>query len=108
MPQTATNRHGGPIDAESVFTLFGDDYVHELFEALEDGPATVDELTDRCRASRVTIYRRLNDLEELGFVRSRTKIRSDGNHCKVFRTVDRTVRITLSPDGVDVELEGDR
>ena len=108
MPQQSTNRRDRSIDAESVFSVFGDDYAREVLEALEDGPATVDELTDRCRASRVTIYRRLNELEELGFVRSRTRVRSDGNHCKVFRTVDRTVRITLSPDGFDVELECDR
>ena len=108
MSQQSTNRHGRSIDAESVFSLFGDDYARELLEALGTGPATVNELTDRCRASRVTIYRRLNELEELGFVRSHTKVRRDGNHCKVFQSTDRTLTITLSPDGFEAELECDR
>lgn len=109
MPRSATDRTRRTVDvdvdADAVLSVLGDEYAREILEALADGPATVGELAERCAGSRVTIYRRLDDLEAVGFVRSGTKLRPDGNHCTVYRPTDRTLTVTLSADGVEATFE---
>lgn len=92
------------IDIDAALSLLGDEYAQAILEVLRDGPATARELTDRCPGSKVTIYRRLNDLTDAGLVESAPKIRTDGNHCKIYRTVVEEVTISLTDDGFEAKV----
>ena len=104
MAQSTTNRPERTVDTDTALSLLSDEYSREILDVLTDGPATANELVEHCSASRVTIYRRLNSLEDAGLVRSRTKLRGDGNHCAVYRSTVETVRISLTDDGLEVEF----
>lgn len=104
MAQSTTNRTERTVDTDTALSLLSDEYSREILDVLTDGPATANELVEHCRASRVTVYRRLNSLEDAGFVQSRTKLRCDGNHCAVYRRTVETVRISLTDDGLEVEF----
>jgi DNA-binding transcriptional ArsR family regulator len=89
-------------DSPPHLELMADDYALAILETLTDGPKRGRELTDACRGSRSTVYRRLNRLVEAGFVTEETALDSDGHHCKRFRLVRDTVTVTIDHDGLTV------
>lgn len=93
------------IDVEAALTLLGDEYVQEIFAVLREEPATAREITDQCSGSKVTIYRRLNDLADAGLVESEPQIRPDGNHCKRYRVLVDELTISLTGDGFEATVE---
>lgn len=101
MPSRETQRQS--IDVDAVFDLLSDPYATEILSILGDGPTTAIELADRCNGSRVTVYRRLNRLEDAGLVSCDTRIRRDGNHCGVYRLAVRELTVTLTEDGFEAE-----
>ncbi|AEH36056.1 ArsR/SmtB family transcription factor [Halopiger xanaduensis] len=96
------NEHGLEIDA--ALALLGDDYAQEILAVLIENPATAKELTERCPGSRVTIYRRLNRLEDAGLVETEIRIRSDGNHCERYRLAVEKITVSITEDGFESEL----
>ena len=95
------------IDIDAALSLLGDEYAQAILEVLREGPATARELTDRCPGSKVTIYRRLNDLTDAGLVASAPQIRTDGNHCKIYRAAVDEVTISLTDDGFEARAEAE-
>lgn len=94
-----------PPDCDSILELLGDEYAREILDALAAGPATATELVDRCDGSDVTIYRRLNCLEDAGVVRSTPKLSPNGNHCSRYEVVLERVTISMTEDGVAIEVD---
>ncbi|WP_256300680.1 ArsR/SmtB family transcription factor [Haloarchaeobius salinus] len=84
-------------DASDILELLDDDYARRILEVLEDGPLPARALVDRCEASKPTVYRRLNRLEEQGFVSVDIDIDRDGHHRKVFEST--LVSATFELDG---------
>lgn len=95
------------VDTDELLTLLSDVYAMDILDELTETTATATELTDRCSGSKVTIYRRLNRLEAAGLVRSETKIRTDGNHCHVYRCAVSNVTISLTDDGFEATIDRD-
>ncbi|SDR27173.1 ArsR/SmtB family transcription factor [Natronobacterium texcoconense] len=92
------------LDTETVLSLLSDEYVSEILEALTDGPATATELTEHCSGSKVTVYRRLNSLEENDLVEVTTDIKCDGHHCKVYRNAINEITVAVTDDGPELEV----
>ena len=59
---------GAPTELE----LMNDDYALAILTALGSGPRRGRDLIDTCGGCRSTVYRRLNQLVEAGFVRTET------------------------------------
>ncbi len=104
MRQT-TDTHEPEIDFADVMSLFSDEYAAEILEAIKESPSTAAELRECCEGSKVTIYRRLNSLEDAGLITSGVKVQVDGNHCKVYYPVVDRVTITITDDGFDTEID---
>lgn len=92
------------IEAEALLALLDDDYVQGILGALSGEPRSASELADACDASRPTVYRRLNRLEESGLVTAEVELHRKGHHRKVFAStferatfelVDGTPRVRL-------------
>jgi len=94
-----------PADPDDLLELLGDEYTYRVFEAVVEEPRTGRELIEATGASKATVYRRLEELEEAGLVESTMNIASDGNHCKQFHTVVTAIEVSFDADGFSARLE---
>lgn len=72
------------VDTDELLDLLGDEYTRRVVEALIDEGHTGRELIDVTGDSRATVYRRINDLQELGLIRTTQQLDPNGHHRKVF------------------------
>lgn len=94
----------GHLDA--IAGLLEQDCVRTILRRTRERPRSAAELTDTCTASRATVYRRLDDLTDLGLLTERTAPGAQGHHRRVYvATLDRVV-IDLTEDGFDVTVRG--
>lgn len=100
-PVVTRAQDGAPTQLE----LVADDHALSILEALEEGPKRGRELIDACDGSRATVYRRLDRLNEAGFVTAEVTLDPDGHHCNVFNLVRDTVRVTVENGGLTVTVE---
>jgi len=106
MTESVKQSHRTPRadQSETAIEVLGDDYVCRILVALDTGPMPAIDLADACNMSRPTVYRRLNRLEALGFVTSRKKYESDGNHRKHFELVLDEIRFEVDEKGVTARV----
>jgi predicted transcriptional regulator len=92
------------VPPTELFELLDDQYARTILEATREEALRARELIDRCEASKPTVYRRLNRLEDAGLVASRQAYDPDGHHCQVFRATFEAAVVDVGPDGIDAEL----
>lgn len=92
------------VAVEEILSLLADDYARSILDALTDGPKPATEIADRCAASTVTIYRRLDRLETAGLVAVETQMAPDGNHRAQYRARSASVAVSISEAGLTGEL----
>lgn len=63
------------------------------------------ELSEACDASTATVYRRIDDLTELGLLEESISVRSDGNHHNVYRTTLQRFELELEDGEFTTEVE---
>lgn len=108
---TAARTDGAPTDElgfeaspDEVLGLLGDAYTQRILREVVDQPRSAGEITARTDISKVTTYRRLNRLEEVGLVESHTVVCPDGYHHAAYRATVTDVVIRLTGDGLDVTV----
>lgn len=90
---------------EALFTLLEDEYAREILVETHDEPRSARALSEACDASRSTIYRRIERLQDQGLVESRQQLDPDGHHREVFVATLRRVSVELTDDGFVVEVD---
>lgn len=95
---------GQSTGLDDITQLLEDDCVQTILEQTLDEPMSAAELTDRCPASRATVYRRLDDLADRGLVTERTAPDADGHHRTVYAAALDRVVIDLTDDGFEVTV----
>lgn len=85
-----------------LLDLLDDEHVQMILEQTASEPKRARELADASNASRATVYRRLNRLEDAGLLTSRMAYDAEGHHHQVFRTTLEAATISLT-DGLHVE-----
>jgi DNA-binding HxlR family transcriptional regulator len=88
--------------APATLDLLDDEYAREILLALTGGPQRGRDLAAACEASRPTVYRRVNSLEDAGLVTTETSIDPDGHHCKEFRLVRDRLTVTFADGTITV------
>jgi predicted transcriptional regulator len=88
---------------EEVVDLLTDEYAREILRAVTGEAKPACELVDLLGVSRPTVYRRLDDLEEVGLVEPTMSFDPDGHHRREFRATFEEVTVTLTADGFGVE-----
>lgn len=101
-PRTDTPPQGA--DDETMLSLMSDDYARDILDALGEQPLCARELVDRMDASRPTVYRRLQRLEDAGVVEGVMTVHPEGHHRKQFRITVDHMHLTFGSDGVSVEV----
>lgn len=92
---------------ERVAGLIEDETARCILVAAYGESKSVTALTECCDASKPTVYRRLEDLEDCDFVLQETKVKSDGNHHPVYRTNVRRVTFDVTDQGVEFTIDRD-
>jgi len=116
MRQTALGRRGRPDDREhgrettdvaptTLLELLDDEYARGILEATVEEAVPARELAERLGASRATVYRRLERLEEAGLIEPAMTYDADGYHRKVFRATLRSVTLTLDGGAVEATVD---
>lgn len=92
------------MDAAALGSLLADDCARTILEATAREPQSAEALAERCEASKTTVYRRLEELEEHDLVEVRQRPEDRGHHYKVYAAcLDRAV-ITLTQDGIELSV----
>lgn len=80
----------------AVLRLLHDEYARGILTESSTEPMSATELADACDASLSTIYRRVDELDELGLLETDTEYDPDGDHYQVYEAA-------VDHVGVDIE-----
>lgn len=89
-----------------ILDLLSDDVVKSILTVTDQRAMSAQSLEAHCDASLATIYRRIEELLELGLLREQMEFQADGNHYKMFQS--NLERLSVSLDDGDLEIDVDR
>lgn len=105
----ASTRHRGrddsapDLDPHELLALLSDDDARAILEAVTDEGLSANAITDRLDASRATVYRRLNRLEDAGLVASTMTFQAEGHHRKQYHASLDEVALSFESGEITVE-----
>lgn len=92
------------VDTDDLLSVLEDDCGRTLLEQVAGEAKPARALVEAVDASRATVYRRLNALEEAGLVETATQYDEDGHHRKVFRATLERVTLELDDGGLSAHV----
>ena len=90
---------------DTIIDLLNDESVRTILEETSVTSLSATELADLCNVSQQTVYRRLEELKDVGLVEDRTRVRKDGHHDTVYTATLEHVSITLRDGEFHFEVE---
>jgi len=96
----------GECDVETIGSLLQNATARTILLETSQTPMSASTLSERCEASRPTIYRRLEDLRECGLLVERTRLDPDeGHHRTVYVTNLRRITVHLDDGTMDLQVD---
>lgn len=95
-------------DPDDVFELLGDRYVRTILRAASRDDMSAKELSEACDSAKSTVYRRIDDLVEIGLLVEKTELEADGSHHSVYETRLDEMTVRIANGKFDMELEAKR
>lgn len=93
---------------ETFVRTVTDEECSRILTAIETEAKAVKEISEECAIPLSTAYRKINRLQEAGFVEEKIRLSSSGNHTSVYEQEFDGAMITLSQEGeFEVELVSD-
>lgn len=93
------------VDSGAVFDALADSDCRRILEETTDDALTARELTSECDIPTSTLYRKLEQLAEVGLLEERVRIRRDGKHASEYRQAFAGLTVSVSGDsGVEVDV----
>ena len=89
---------------EEILALLNTDYTRAILEAIEAEAKAARDIAEECDASRPTVYRRLNGLQEAGLVETGMVYDADGHHRTVFEATFEALSVDVTADGLAVTV----
>lgn len=104
-----TERRNVPEDPDpvDVFALLDDECARAVLRATSQQAMSAPELVEACEASRATVYRRIDDLTDLGLLIESTEYDRGGNHRGVYAASLRRLSVELSDGEFTFSVEED-
>jgi DNA-binding HxlR family transcriptional regulator len=97
----------GTVTPATVLEVLDAAYTQDILEAIQPEPKSARELAEECGASRPTVYRRLNSLQDAGLVGTDMLVDADGHHRTVFEPTVERVAVELTDAGLAVRVDGE-
>lgn len=92
-------------DETEILALLDDEYARAILGETSAQPMSATELSDRCDASRSTIYRRIDRLTDCDLLEERMRYDPDGHHRSVYASCLEEVRVTFDDAEPVLEIE---
>jgi predicted transcriptional regulator len=86
-------------EAAALLELLDADHTQTILAETRVAPWSARALADACGASRATIYRRLNRLEDARLVESSMRYDADGHHRTVYEATLESITVDVTEDG---------
>jgi len=93
------------VASEELLELLDANYTQAILEAIRAESKPARALAEECDASRPTVYRRLNSLQDAGLVETSMAYDADGHHRTVFEATLESVRVDVVGEGLSVTVE---
>jgi predicted transcriptional regulator len=106
-PAEGEPTHDVETTPEELLSLLDAQHTQAILEAIQREAKPARTLAEECGASRPTIYRRLNTLEDAGLVVSRMKFDEDGHHRTVYESTLESATFTVTGDGFSLVVTTD-
>jgi predicted transcriptional regulator len=94
----------GEREPTDLLSLLNADYTTSILETIQQESKSARTIAEECDASRPTVYRRLNALEDAGLVDSGMVYDADGHHRTVFETTLEAISVDLVSGGLSVTV----
>ncbi|WP_276274005.1 ArsR/SmtB family transcription factor [Haloarcula litorea] len=107
---TGTGDAAGETDdrpSTEIIECLNAEYAQRILEAVRAEAKPAREIADECGASRTTVYRRLNALQEAGLVETEMRYNADGHHRTVFEASFESLALEMTADGLTVSILAD-
>ena len=94
---------------DRIIDMLSDDVGKRILQTTDQRALSAQSLEGHCDASLATVYRRIEELCELGLLRERVQVQDDGNHYRRFESnLDRlSVRLEDGEMEIDVDRHDD-
>jgi DNA-binding HxlR family transcriptional regulator len=89
---------------DDAVEALSDEYVCRILSALVDGAMPAADIATECDICRQTVYRRLNQLEAIGFVTTQVKCEPGGTQRRYFRLNVDEVHFAIRENGIDEQV----
>ncbi|WP_436927429.1 hypothetical protein [Halosimplex amylolyticum] len=90
---------------DRIIDMLSDDIGKHILMATDQQAMSAQRLEGHCDASLATIYRRIEDLLDVGLLRERVEIQADGNHYRRFESNLDRLAVTLEDGNLDIDVE---
>ncbi|WP_459191178.1 helix-turn-helix domain-containing protein [Halosimplex sp. J119] len=90
---------------EETLALLGDEYARAILIATRNEPMTADALAEALDAAPSTVYDRIDDLTEAGFLSEGTRTDDLGNHYAQFCARLDRLAVALTDDGFEITVD---
>jgi predicted transcriptional regulator len=95
---------GEEPEPTDLLRLLNAEYTQAILEAIRLDAKPARAIAEEVGASRPTVYRRLNALDDAGLIDSDTAYDADGHHRTVFETTLEAVSVDLASDGFSMTI----
>ncbi len=92
-------------DVEEVAAVLEDECARTILASTSERPMSVEDLHERCDASKPTIYRRIEDLRDCDMLAARTRPDEGGHHYEVYSARLDRVTVELADGEFDLHVE---
>ncbi|WP_435128025.1 ArsR/SmtB family transcription factor [Halobaculum sp. D14] len=94
---------GADRDVDAVLDALGNEHTRAVLAAAGDGPVDADDIAETCDASLPTVYRRLDDLCDLGLVDERRRVDDDGTHYQTYEATVDHLRVDVADGALGLD-----
>jgi predicted ArsR family transcriptional regulator len=92
-------------DPGSVYEVLASEEARAVLAMTSERAMSAPEIAERLSVTEPTVYRRLNVLEEYGYLVSERKVDPDGNHYEIYRATLESLEVDVSDGAVTVDTE---
>lgn len=103
----STDSQARPIistDCSSLLDTLGNPSARAILREATDEPVTIDELCTSCGVSRTTIYRRVNELRDLGLLEESVRLTKANQQHRQFEATNSEIRLRIGSNGFEADL----
>ncbi|ADJ15484.1 winged helix-turn-helix domain-containing protein [Halalkalicoccus jeotgali] len=94
-------------DCSALLDTLGNPSARTILTEASDEPVAIEDLLEVCEVSRTTIYRRVNDLVDLGLLEESVTLAEGNQQRRRFRTTGGDIALQIGPNGFEARIRSE-